>query len=602
MSWRSPSFSGTSVLLNQFEQHQTAREGAQYFSRLKVPALLIAPALLSILPILIYGFPNGPDLSSHLRFSQAFDESLRQGNLYPAWQHLSNGGYGDGSFRIYSPLIYYALSAIKLVAMDWLLSFKLLVVGMTVAGSYLTFYWVRGFASDKQAVVAAWLYCFAPFRVNELYQSAMLSQFAGALFFLMALGAIERLAKTDARAKNILWLQVLFAVAFAGLIVTHVPLAMMAVLTMPLYAALRFEKETRLKLSMALGAAGALGLCLSAFYWMDLFRELPLVKGALIQPGRRFDYRSNFALSSASQDPSGWYVNLLFLATLALIVPAALRLKACFKSGQNNRAIRAVLIVALFTFLMSTPLSYPLWRVIPKLGAMEFPWRWLSASSIFVCGLAGFFLPLIWQELRSSAHGNQIVQTRRRFLLAMGAVIIGIVFSGAYPIRNALFKNHDAFAAKVQDSRNSIGLEEWLPRWTTLDSANLLTAQDAPQVRVPGRATSIQSWGAEVRQFTVAEGDKAVGEIRTFFYPYWELRTSAGTVLNTFPDANGVLRSVIPGGPQRIEMKFVRPPHQTLGNILSLCGAAILAAMSVMTFQKRLDSATLSKSRRQKPL
>src|SRR6185369_14511821 len=110
--------------------------------------------------------------ASHLRFAQAFDESLRQGNFHPAWQHLSNAGYGDGSFRIYPPVIYYALSAIKLFAADWMLSFKLLFVATATAGSLSAFYWIRGFASQTQALVGAWLYCLAPFRVNELYQAA----------------------------------------------------------------------------------------------------------------------------------------------------------------------------------------------------------------------------------------------------------------------------------------------------------------------------------------------------------------------------------------------------------------------------------------------
>lgn len=593
LMWRSPSISGTSVLLDQFAQQQTARERGQYFARLRVPAVLITPALLSVLPLLIFGFPHGPDLPSHLRFAQAFDQSLSQGNFYPAWQHLSNGGYGDGSFRIYSPLIYYALSAIKLFAADWLLSFKLLATTMAVAGSFLTFYWVRGFASSRHAILAAWIYCFAPFRINELYQSAMLSQFAGALFFLMLLGITERVAKTDAQRKTIFRLTALFALAFAGLIITHIPLAMMAVLTLPLCAVLRCQKQIRLNRCVALAVAGGLGLCVSAFYWMNLVFELPMVKGALIQPGRRFDYRGNFAFSTAGHEPNGWYVNLLFLATLALIVPAVLRVTASFRSRHQHAEVRTFAIVALFTLLMVTPLSYPLWKIIPKMSAMEFPWRWLAAASIFLSGLAGVSLTAIWQELRT-AEGKQVARARRRSLVAIGAVVIGIVFSLAYPMRNALFTAHAAFETKRQTSRNSVGLEEWLPRWTTLEAANSLITQDAPLVQVPGRPTSIQSWGPEVRRFTVGEGAGAAGEMRTFFYPYWQLRTSAGQVLKTYPNANGVLVADIPAGPQIVEMKFLRPSHQVVGNILSISGAAILAALALLSFQRRLAGPSLS--------
>jgi hypothetical protein len=576
----------STVLLNRFGEQQTTRDRVEAFTRLQLFALLLAPAVTSVLPILIWGVPNGPDLASHLRFAQAFNESLSQGNFYPAWQHLSNGGYGDGSFRIYSPFIYYALSATKLLSADWMLSFKFLVIAMSAAGSFFAFYWLRGFASQSQALVGASLYCFAPFRINELYQSAMLSQFAGAAFFLVALGVIERLANEDMSRARMLRLQVLFGLAFGSLIITHVPLAMMAALTLPLYASLRFEKKIWLRRVFALAAAGAIGLCLSAFYWVNLVRELPLLKGTMIQPGHRFDYSGNFALSTASQDQNAWYLNLVFLATSALIIPAALLLTRGFRSREHNRSIPVILIAALFTLSMATPVSAPLWKVIPRLSAMEFPWRWLSASSILVSGLAGVSLPLLWQHLQHSNETDR-VRSRQRFMLAAGAVVIAIVFSSAYPIRNALLMDRDSFAALLQTARTSPGLEEWLPRWTTLDGANRLATDQGPQVSVSGRSVSIQTWSPELRQFTIGDGDKAMAQIHTFFYPYWQLRTADGHVLNTSPDADGVLLADVPGGQQTIQMKFVHPPHQTLGNILSLAGVAVLAAMTLMTFRRK---------------
>jgi hypothetical protein len=586
----------STVLLNRFEEQQTARERGEEFARVQMFLLLLAPAVTSVLPILIWGLPNGPDLASHLRFAQAFNESLSQGNFYPAWQHLSNGGYGDGSFRIYSPFIYYALSAIKFFAGDWMLSFKLLIVAMSAAGSFFAFYWLRGFATQIQALFGASIYCFAPFRANELYQSAMLSQFAGAAFFLLLLGVIERLARADAPRTRVLRRLGLFALAFGALVITHVPLAMMAALTLPLYAALRFEKKIWLRRCLALGAASAMGLCLSAFYWMNLIRELPLLKGALIQPGHRFDFSTNFALSTTSQDSSAWYVNLVFLATSALIIPAAILLTRSFKSREHNRSLLPILIPALFTLAMATPLSAPLWRVIPKLSSMEFPWRWLSASSILLCGLAGVSLPLLWQQVQQSTEHDR-GRTRQRFVLAAGAALIAIVFSSAYPIRNALLMNRDSFTALLQNVRTSPGLEEWLPRWTTIDSANRLAKDEAPQVSVAGRTVSIKAWGPERRQFTIGEGEKTSAQIRTFFYPYWELRTSQSQLLATHPDADGILLTEIPGGPQTIEMKFVRPPHQTLANTLSLAGVAMLGAMTLLTICGKAITAPVKSSK-----
>ena len=112
-------------------------------------------------------------------------------------------------------------------------------------------------------------------------------------------------------------------------------------------------------------------------------------------------------------------------------------------------------------------------------------------------------------------------------------------------------------------------------------------AQAVSQVSVPGRNASVEAWGPESRQFTVGEGDKASAQIRTFFYPYWELRTVEGNVLNTHAGADGVLVADIPSGPQTIKMKFVHPRHQQLANLASLAGLGMIAAMTLMRFRKR---------------
>jgi hypothetical protein len=598
------SFQATNISVNHWKTILESLARVQVISsRARLPLIVLVGVTASLVPLLIWGVPNGPDLASHLRFAQAFDDSLRQGNFYPAWQHLSNAGYGDGSFRIYSPLTYYVLSAIRLFAADWMLSFKFLFVVLAMAGAYSVFYWLRAGATQTQALVGALVYSCAPFRLNEPYQAAMLSQFAGAAFFALLLGVTERLAGAAVSRSRVLGLQALFAIVFAALIFTHIPLAMMAVLTIPLYAALRFDRSFRVRRLIDLGVAGALGILLSGFYWMNLVRELPLLKGATIQPGQRFDYRANFAFSLSGHDPSTWYVNLIFVMTLALLIPAALFLFSSVRLRQSHRSIRAVGCVVLFTLFMATSLSTPLWRVIPRLSSMELPWRWLSASSILASGLAGMALPLLWKEfqnarrenINSEAGGaNKVFRSRVRLMSALGAVVIALAFSWSYPIRNALFLDHDSFNAIVQESKTSTSLEEWLPRWTTLAAVKRLEKEKASEVSAAGRSVSIQSWQSENRKFIVGNGDKTDARLRTFFYPYWQLRTAEGNILATRPDADGVLLAEIPAGRQTIEMSFVRPRHQTLANILSIVAVFALAAIGLLAIRAK-NPATVSK-------
>jgi len=232
---------------------------------------------------------------------------------------------------------------------------------------------------------------------------------------------------------------------------------------------------------------------------------------------------------------------------------------------------------------------------------MELPWRWLSASSILASGLAGIVLPLSWIEFRNArrenindeaGNSNKVFRARLRLTLALGAIVIALMFSWSYPIRNALFLNRNPFNTMLEESKVSTSLEEWLPRWTTLEAVQRLEKERAPAVSAGGRALSIQSWQSENRKFTVEDGDRTVARLRTLFYPYWQLQTADGEILPTHPDADGVFLAEIPAGKQTIVMSFVRPHHQTLANILSSLGVLALAAIALLAIRAKSPGPT----------
>src|SRR4029077_10826449 len=92
----------------------------------------------------------------------------------------------------------------------------------------------------------------------------------------------------------------------------------------------------------------------------------------------------NFIFSSFVQrvgDTGIWYGNLLAFATIAALLPAAILLRAQGRT-EFGRMLRTVGILALFSLLMTTVISLPLWQILPKLKAVQLPWRWLSIASM----------------------------------------------------------------------------------------------------------------------------------------------------------------------------------------------------------------------------
>ena len=121
-----------------------------------------------------------------------------------------------------------------------------------------------------------------------------------------------------------------------------------------------------------------------------------------------------------------------------------------------------------------------------------------------------------------------------------------------------------------------------------------LEKEKAPEVNAGGRSLSIQSWQSENRKFSVGDGDKTVARLRTFFYPYWQMRTADGNILPTHPDQDGVLLTEIPAGKQTIEMSFVRPRHQTIANIVSLLAVFAITGIALLAIRSN-NPATVSR-------
>src|SRR5258708_23231356 len=81
------------------------------------PALLaLLAGAVALLPILIWGVPNNPDLANHYRFALPFYEAIQRGDLHPGWLASPNLGYGETAVRFYPPALYYLLAAGRALA------------------------------------------------------------------------------------------------------------------------------------------------------------------------------------------------------------------------------------------------------------------------------------------------------------------------------------------------------------------------------------------------------------------------------------------------------------------------------------------------------
>lgn len=537
----------------------------------KYVACVILVSLIFIAPALCLGIPSNKDLLNHFRFALPFFDSLSSGELYPGWLAESNSGYGDPSFRFYPPALYYLLSLGKALTGNWYVATLLTLVLLSTLSGLGMYFWTRSMLSESSAMWAAILYALAPYHVNQLYQAFLLAEFAGAAVLPFAFGFVERVCRRG-RYSDIAGL----AATYAFLILTHLPLAVMGSLALAIYSLARIERREWRRCLLRLGSAALFGLAASSIYWVRMIGELQWIRINNVNRDSSVQYDQNFLFSTHSQDdPTVWWVNILTVVTFLLFAPA---LALFFRSARNQikfRRLIPVAILALVTFFMALPLSRPLWRVLPALQQVQFPWRWLALLSMTGSLLAGASVPL-WLE-------NKMQWRRPLRLLVLGSLLISVAFTLAHTVREAEYRNARQFQSDLQSVRGTPSVNYWIPIWGKSHPREMASAVEAGDAPV-----TINNWAPEHRSFAVAPGAAKELRVRTFYYPLW-VASSAGQLLSTRPDSDGALLITLPGNTSStsVSVDFREPRRVRVAVAVSGFGWLFIGFMAIASVTQR---------------
>lgn len=310
--------------------------------RIRPIALLLAVAIAATLPTVIW--PNTFDSGVYnYVWTKQFGEALGRGELYPRWLPDSFMGLGSPTFYFYPPLAYYVSGLAQLVgAPTWQAIGMSATLTLFASGLSMT-WWLK----DKTPHAAAWgcAYMLAPYHLlTDLYTRGALAEFAAYAWLPLLAKAFEGRPR-------------LLAVSFAGLIFTHLPVAVLAgvFLVGPLMLREVVERRSVVPFLLAGGAA----LAVSGVY---LVPALTLQKHVAIEqlwgPGFR---------------PSGMTIWLGSVWQPALFCAVGAGLVSLVALP------RFWAFVGLTTALLAVGVIPALWS-LPILEKVQFPMRLLAVS------------------------------------------------------------------------------------------------------------------------------------------------------------------------------------------------------------------------------
>jgi hypothetical protein len=522
--------------------------------------------LAALVPALIWGIPAGHDLPSHLRFAQSLYNAICAGTLHPGWSTESNGGFGDPGIRFYPPALYYLLAATRALSGSWYGGILLGFIVLSVLGAIGTYFWARCFLPRNLAIVAGALYAFVPYRVNEFYGASLLAEYAAASVLPFAFALVVRICRGQDR-RDIASL----AVAFALLVLSNLPVAVIGSLSLMLYAMLNIKKKTIWRSLLSLVVAVAAGLAASAFYWTTMIAELSWLKNAAVVPSAEltsyFDYRRNFVFSPfALGNTNSWLSSMLTFATLSMAFAAVVIFCSPYRK-KLDRGLKSVFVLLVVSLFMTTDLSRPIWAVTPKLKEVQFPWRWLVVSSCALPLLIAASIPFWKEQMRGKFRWAAII--------ALGGVLVSLAYSGAR-MRDANYLPRFEFGAASNSIFAGDSQDYWLPVWV-----NERPAAMPSEIEARARAVAINSWKPESRTFWIGEGAADEIRVRTFYYPYW-VAQSSGAILKTRAGNDGSLLISMPAEQAFVQLEFQEPRRTRVAIIVS--AAAWLLVLLYLLF------------------
>lgn len=507
-------------------------------------------------------FPEGTlrsyDWDLQLIWITCFHQALEAGQWWPQWLDGVDGGRGAPVFVFYPPLAYYLTSLGVAISEDPVWALKLGLSAAAVIGYVTSLRLFNAMTDARTAAILAVCTALSPAWLFMAFRVHMLAGVLALAFFPLALDGVLRMrgpAAAESPGPRLFLsrhgLQVASAIGLIGW--THLPMLLMSVAAVLLLVLMLWPHLKGQRVNALSGAA--LGLALSAAPLAPALLESGLISLHALQSDA-LDWKRNFLFSSAMiSEPRGFRFDHVFLSIFAaawLLFVALVFWVVSHRHGAA-RGRKALMLWALVLFLLSTPLAWPVYAMVPALQMLQFPWRWLplahSAGLVVLAVMLGRLSRPIW-----------------------AAITCGVLVLSGY---GALFFD---VGLVVQQPRTSPREERWVvetvsriapeyrPRILNLPSAS----GAAPAVAALADTPDIGITALEQRHVWKVEAEtQGVLHLGIACFPGWVVQAE-GEKLETGCDAQGLLTAVAAPGTYRVDARFTATPVRKIGRAVSL--------------------------------
>jgi hypothetical protein len=358
-----------------------------------------------------------------------------------------------------------------------------------------------------------------------------------------------------------------------------------------------------------LRVAGALGLgaALAAIYWLPALVEsqwLNTVWLQNLQPGvlpakqEWGNYLNNFLFGAQAyvgtrmahlhtENVRNGYGAVLSLVAgfVALIVCA----NHWQKMQMNVRVgvVGAGLMWAASLF-MSFDISAPVWRLLPRLHIVQFPWRFQAVTAFAEALLMGLAADAVRLYLRLPKTVGQWAVAGLGGALCAYSVFLAVVYHSRVPAHVA--GQISGQAPLAPENFDWVFDDLYIPRANVgfNYAAHAITPGQPPITSESGAAQiKVEQWHFQSRVISVTSVAKNRLRVPGFWFAGWQARVNDVLTPIDLDAADGMMLIAIPSGQSHIQLEFVDTPPRQWGAWVSAVACAVFVILLAVGFSRR---------------
>ncbi len=548
-------------------------------------------------------FLEAHDARHSLFYLTQFDQTLRDGYLWPRWSPDFAFGYGYPLFNLYAPLAVYAAELLHLAGLSKLNAIKAMYLLATIAGGWGMYGFVRHLFGQAGGLLAAIVYIYAPFHLVDLYVRSAYAEFVALNLIPFVFWAFTLLIEHPSRRHL-----ALAGLSYGLLALTHhtsfftfTPFLMLYILYQLLATTInetgRFSLIGLLRRAVSPLLGGLLGVALAAIYLIPALTETRYIKVEQWTSGS-YNYLDHFVYLFQFLSPTWGYgyagIGLRdeFSYQLGIVTLSLTSFALVHSLTQPLRGRSTALffyLATLSTILLMTPLAEPIWQIVPLATLVQFPWRLLGVTAFTMAVVSGALLA-------RPDHLPKPVNTDTFLIIPL--LLVVILASHPYTLPQ--------YTAVPLAAQTPLAVINWDSESPT-DRVGMVAVTDEQPTSSPmleqyrtgqplqvagiidgaGTVETLHHGGASSTVFVQADGAVTV-QFYTYDFPGWRVTRNGQAFIEHRPEPPyGLITVDLPAGEHTLHLRMGSTPPRTLGTVISGMAVAVMVGLGLSFGRKK---------------